>query len=68
MKIHKVTAYVFNFENTDEEEVKSILRDQKHLGAVQLEDFETIKIKDWTDDHPANQTKTVMKEWWAQNK
>ena len=68
MKIHKVTAYVFNWENLRDDEVKEILENQKYLGSVRLENFETISLKDFPDEHPANQRKTIMSEWWDANK
>ena len=64
MKIHKMTVYVLDFENQGLEAVKDCLRNAKYITLAGVEDAATVDVKDWDDEHPANQARTVMKDWW----
>ncbi len=53
MKVHKIVLLVIDFEQSSEEDIRTMLERCKHVDPTVMS-FESAEIGEWHDDHPLN--------------
>lgn len=66
MKAHKITLLVLNFENTSEEDLRTLIEHNKYLS-VSVEEVETVELGEWDDDHPLNKKGRDWKSYFKKD-
>lgn len=63
-QVHKITAYFVDTENMGIANIKEIISMNKYLPMPSFTLAETVEVKEWSDEHPANLLSTNMDDWW----